>query len=87
MMDSIYLTLVISPKAHLRGRVLFNIGCIGRHVTSSLSAHVTKTSDTFYFKMADASAVFCFQLKGYENQASPHLGMQENESTMHVRYG
>ena len=31
---------------------LFNIGCIGRHVTWVLSAHVTMTSEMFYFKMA-----------------------------------
>ena len=59
-MDSIYLTLVIAPQAHLRARVPFNIGCIGSHITSSLSAHATTTSETFYFKMADARAV-CFQ--------------------------
>ena len=48
---------------------LFNIGCIERHVMSSLSAHITTTSETFNFKMADAIAVF-FQC--YENEASPH---------------
>ena len=35
-----------------------NIGCIGRQVMSSLSAHVTPTSEKFNFKMADAIAVF-----------------------------
>ena len=37
---------------------LFNMGCIGRHVTSLLSRHVTMTSETFYFKMADTIAAF-----------------------------
>ena len=37
---------------------LFNTGSIGRHVTSSLSAHVTTTSETFCFKIVDAIAVF-----------------------------
>ena len=78
-----------------------NVGCIGLHVTVLFSAHVTTTSETFNFKMADAIAVFLFlflfffffffffffQCKCYENQASPHLGMQEKESIMRVRYG
>ena len=60
---------------------LFNMDCIGRQVTSSLSAHVTTTSETFYFKMADAVVVF------YENQTSLHTGVQEKESIMRVRDG
>ena len=44
------------------------------------------TSETFYFKMADAIAVLC-QCKYYENQVSPQKGMQEKESIMRVRYG
>ena len=38
---------------------LLNIGCVRRRVTSSLSAHVMTTSETFYFKMADTITV-CF---------------------------
>ena len=37
---------------------LFNTGCIGRHVTSSFSTFVTTASETFYFKIAEAIAVF-----------------------------
>ena len=37
---------------------LFNVGCIVHHETLSFSAHVTTTSETFYFKMADAIAMF-----------------------------
>ena len=39
---------------------LFNIGCIGCQVTWLFSAHVTTTSETFYFIMAerDYSVVF-----------------------------
>ena len=46
---------------------LFNIGCIGRHVATSLSAYVTTMSETFNFKVADAIAVFS-QCKCYENK-------------------
>ena len=57
---------------------LFHIGCIERRVTLS-SAHITTKSKTFYFKMADAIAVFfllfiiiiIFHFKCYENQAHP----------------
>ena len=37
---------------------LFNIGFIGCHVTLLLSAHVTTASETFYFKMVEATAAF-----------------------------
>ena len=37
---------------------LFNIGCIGRHVTSPLIAHVTMTPETFFSKMVDTIAGF-----------------------------
>ena len=39
---------------------LFNIGCIGRHVTWLLSAHVTMMSEMFYFKMA--KQLQCFSM-------------------------
>ena len=56
-----YLTLVISPRSHPTFKCsFFNIGCIGRHVISSQSAHVTMTSKTFKFKMADAAIVAFF---------------------------
>ena len=42
---------------------LFNIDCIGRQVTSSLSTHVTTTQETFNFKMVDAIAVFILNVK------------------------
>ena len=51
---------------------VFNIRCIRRHVTSSISAHVTTTPETLYFKMVYAILVgFFFQCKCFENQASP----------------
>ena len=40
MMDSLYITCVITPKAHV---LLLNIGCIGHHVTLSLSDVTTRS--------------------------------------------
>ena len=46
-----YLTLVISPRSHPAFKFsFFNTGCIGHHVISSLSAHVTMTSKRFKSK-------------------------------------
>ena len=36
---------------------LFNIGCIGRGITSLLSAYIMMTSETVYFKVADPIAL------------------------------
>ena len=54
---------------------LFNIGCIG--------CHNDVRNIPFENGGHDCSVFLC---KCYENQASPHLGMQEKESVMHVRY-
>ena len=42
--------------------LLFKIGGIGGHVTLSFSKHVMTVSKAFYFKMADANAVFFFDV-------------------------
>ena len=48
-------------------------------MTSSLSAHVTTTSETFYTKMADANAVF-FDVKYMKIKRRRIKGVQEKES-------
>ena len=65
----------LTPVATCIQMFFFNIGCIGRHVISSLSAYITMISKRFNSKWQTLRIIRdcrIFLCKYNENQASPH---------------